>query len=162
MPDTDPNVLRLILNQTQKANDKLDKIEDAIARQDQMLIAHDSAILHLNRLVWADAGGLTTRVGQIETMHKLLGDDVTKVHLRIGSNESFKWSLLLGSIVTLLGICGSLVVWGLDQRSTIKTVQEQQKESVKTLETVKTKQDENIKKIDKAIQDDADGNANNK
>lgn len=135
MPETDdPTVLKIILAETQKANNKLDKIEDAIARQDQMIIAHEASILHLNRLVWADAGALTTRVGQIEATSKALGEDVTKVHLRISGNETFKWSLMMASVVALLGVCGSLVVWGLEQKNTVQNIEQRQIQSVEKLD----------------------------
>ncbi len=121
MPE--PSPLNIVLGELQRANSKLDRIEDAIARQDQMLKSQDAAIFNLNRLVWADSTALTSRVSQIETSQLGLLEEMGKVNSKLDTRDATKWNMYVGILAAVVGAFGSLLVWGLDNRPDNRTVE---------------------------------------
>ncbi len=120
---TEPTPLNIVLGELQRANSKLDRIEDAIARQDQMLKSQDAAIFNLNRLVWADSTALTSRVSQIETSQLGLLEEMGKVNSKLDTRDATKWNMYVGILAAVVGAFGSLLVWGLDNRPDNRTVE---------------------------------------
>ncbi len=120
---SEPSPLNIVLGELQRANSKLDRIEDAIARQDQMLKSQDAAIFNLNRLVWADSTALTSRVSQIETSQLGLLEEMGKVNSKLDTRDATKWNMYVGILAAVVGAFGSLLVWGLDNRPDNRTVE---------------------------------------